>query len=77
MVYVTLSNQMHLLSLFVTDFLYFLYLIINAQPLFKLCAKNGLVGSMVMREIGPLKKRLIANDRLPKEWTINVGYRDR
>jgi len=47
------------------------------EPLFKLCAKNGLVGSMVMSEIGPFKKLLIVNDRLPKGWTINVGYRDR
>jgi len=42
------------------------------EPLFKLCAKSGLVGKMVMREVKHLKTRLIVNDRLPIEWTINA-----
>lgn len=42
------------------------------QPLFKLAAKSGLVGNMVVREVKQLKTSLIVNDQLPKEWTVNA-----
>ncbi|KAK1749015.1 pentatricopeptide repeat-containing protein [Skeletonema marinoi] len=41
------------------------------QPLFELCAKNGLVGSMVEREMRHLVSRLIPG-KLPQEWTKNA-----
>eukprot|EP00985_Skeletonema_marinoi_P029432 scaffold27838_cov71-Skeletonema_marinoi.AAC.1 len=41
------------------------------QPLFELCAKNGLVGSMVEREMRHLASRLIPG-KLPQEWTKNA-----
>ncbi|KAL9190214.1 hypothetical protein ACHAXT_007425 [Thalassiosira profunda] len=43
------------------------------EPLFKLCAKNGLVGRRVLAEIKHFKKRLLPNNQLPAEWTANVG----
>jgi len=41
------------------------------QPVFELCAKNGLVGSMVEREMRHLASRLIPG-KLPQEWTKNA-----
>ena len=38
------------------------------KPLFELCARNGLVGSMVEREMRHLASRLIP-DKIPLEWT--------
>lgn len=45
------------------------------QHLFKLSAKSGLVGNMVIREISKspeLKKILIGDRELPKEWSVNA-----
>lgn len=42
------------------------------QQIFQLCAKNGLVGSQVIKEIEPVKERLLPKSEIPLEWTVNV-----
>jgi len=41
------------------------------KPVFELCAKNGLVGSMVEREMRHLASRLVPG-KIPQEWTKNA-----
>ena len=44
------------------------------KPLFKLCAKSGLVGDMVVKEVKHFKKRLVGDRQLlPVGWTMNVN----
>ncbi|KAL3792689.1 hypothetical protein HJC23_009417 [Cyclotella cryptica] len=43
------------------------------QRLFQVCAKNGLVGNMVMREIGHFKPMLLPDGKVPQAWKIHAN----
>jgi hypothetical protein len=45
----------------------------DEQRLFQVCAKNGLVGNMVMREIGDLKPRLVPDGTVPQRWKTRAN----
>ncbi|KAL7521775.1 hypothetical protein ACHAWX_006456 [Stephanocyclus meneghinianus] len=41
--------------------------------LVQVCAKNGLVGNMVMREIGDFKRRLVPDGTVPQKWKMHAN----